>query len=110
MDYAGKICGDPAGIDPATESPQGVLSLRTGPSGSVKEGKVCHGARLRLRIHEDAVPGVQRDDLVIGMTNGAAGVDAGVAPHAVDLWPGIRGSVIGCNGPSLWPCTERRAA
>ena len=47
----------------------------------VQERDVPHGAALRFRIHDDAMPVWQRDRGMIGVADRAACIDEGISLH-----------------------------
>lgn len=48
---------------------------------SIQEGHVPHRLRLILRVHQNSVPAVQDDGLVVGVADTATHIDAGITPH-----------------------------
>src|SRR5207249_5488535 len=67
---------------------------------SVEEGHVPHGLGLPLGVHHDLVPAVERDRGVVGVSDPATDVDAGVAPHGAPA-PALRLRAAGQDAPVL---------
>src|ERR687884_345047 len=67
---------------------------------SVEEGHVPHGSGLRLGVHDDLVPAVERDRGVVGVPDPALDVDAGVPAHDTPA-PALRLRAAGQDAPVL---------
>ncbi|MBV8076083.1 MAG: hypothetical protein JO284_06790 [Planctomycetaceae bacterium] len=57
------------------------LLSRRRRDGSIREGRLPHRSGLALGVHQDPVPAMPCDGLVVGMPDSAPDVHPGVAPH-----------------------------
>src|SRR5262249_48680611 len=48
---------------------------------SIQEGHVLHRLRPILRVHQNSMPAMQHDGLVVGVADAATNENAGISPH-----------------------------